>query len=188
MKREITLGNHTIKYTLKKYKKSRSVRLSVKQDGTVLLTTPLRLKESVAEKFLTEKFNWLISSIDHFKKSKITQTPKLTRKDYLKHKESVRDLVKERIEYFNKVYGLDYNKIFIKDQKTCWGSCSKKKNLNFNYKLIFLPEKLRDYIIVHELCHLKKLNHSKNFWKLVSYAFPDYKEVKKELRKYSSRM
>ena len=89
----------------------------------------------------------------------------------------------ERVEYFNKIYNFSFNKILIKNQKTRWGSCSNKGNLNFNYKILFLPEALRDYIIVHELCHLKEFNHSKNFWKLISRAIPDYSEIKNELRK-----
>ncbi len=86
--------------------------------------------------------------------------------------------MEERIKYFNKKYGFHYNKINVKNQKTRWGSCSKKRNLNFNYKILFLPEKARDYIIVHELCHLRELNHSRNFWGLVAKIFPEWRAKK----------
>lgn len=110
---------------------------------------------------------------------------KLSRKDYLKHKESARALVAERILHFNKIYQHSYNKIAIRNQKTRWGSCSNKGNLNFNYKIFFLPPAVRDYVIVHELCHLKEFNHSRNFWDLVSIASPDYATCRIELKKIS---
>ncbi len=78
-------------------------------------------------------------------------------------KEKFLKLAEERVEYFNGHYNFSYNLIRIKDQKSRWGSCSRKGNLNFNYRVFLLDEKLRDYIIVHELCHLKEMNHSKKF-------------------------
>ena len=79
---------------------------------------------------------------------------------------------------------MNRNKINIKNQKTRWGSCTKSKNLNLNYKIIFLPKKHQDYIIVHEMCHLKEFNHSHKFWSLVSKTLPDYLEIKVELRNH----
>ena len=86
------------------------------------------------------------------------------------------------MRFYNEIYQFSYNKIYIKNQKTRWGSCSGKKNLSFNYRILFLPKKLQDYIIVHELCHLKELNHSKRFWSLVARVFPDYQNIRNELR------
>ncbi|MDD5433102.1 MAG: M48 family metallopeptidase [Candidatus Pacebacteria bacterium] len=105
-----------------------------------------------------------------------------TKKDYLKYKDQAMALAQNRIEYFNKIYGLKYNKINIKNQKTRWGSCSKKGNLNFNYKIALLPERLADYIIVHELCHLKEFNHGQKFWNLVAKAVPEYSKLKRGLK------
>ena len=104
------------------------------------------------------------------------------RREYLKYKNRARGLAQKRLVYFNQFYGFKYHRIFIKKQKTRWGSCSKKGNLNFNYKIALLPPKLADYIIVHELCHLKEFNHSKEFWNLVAENFPDYKKIRKEIR------
>ncbi|MFH0739628.1 MAG: M48 family metallopeptidase [bacterium] len=111
-----------------------------------------------------------------------------SKKDYLKYREQALALAQNRIEHFNKVYGLKYNKISIKNQKTRWGSCSKKGNLNFNYKIVLISERLADYIIVHELCHLKEFNHSQKFWNLVGQEIPDYLEIRKELKKGVSRL
>ena len=106
-----------------------------------------------------------------------------SKKHYRKHKEEARALINARVEYFSAVHGFKYNRISIRNQKTRWGSCSTKGNLNFNYKILFLAPEMRDYIIVHELCHLKEFNHSRNFWKLVEEICPDYFEIRKGLRK-----
>ena len=108
---------------------------------------------------------------------------KMFRRFTIKKREQARRFVKNRIEYFNNFYNFKINRIAIKNQTTRWGSCSSKGNLNFNYKIIYLRPALADYLIVHELCHLGELNHSKNFWALVSKTIPDYIEVNKELRR-----
>ena len=104
------------------------------------------------------------------------------RRNYLKYKEPARELVLRRVEYFNNIYNFSYGRISIRNQRSRWGSCSKKGNLNFNYKIVLIPEKLADYIVVHELCHLGEFNHSPNFWALVARTFPDYQKIKQELR------
>jgi hypothetical protein len=106
-----------------------------------------------------------------------------TKKDYNNHKDQALVLVKKKLEHFNQFYGFKFNRISIKNQKTRWGSCSKKGNLNFNYKIFLLPEKLADYIIVHELCHLQEFNHSQKFWNLVGVTTPDYLSLRNELKK-----
>lgn len=103
-------------------------------------------------------------------------------KHYANHKELARKLILERLQHHNEYYDFEYNRIAIRNQRRCWGSCTSLKNLNFSYKLLFLPEHLRDYIIVHELCHLAELNHGCNFWNLVAERVPDYKECVRELR------
>lgn len=108
---------------------------------------------------------------------------KYTRWDYKKYKESARALAHSRIAHFNSFYNFSFGRISIRNTKTRWGSCSKKGNLNFNYKILFLPPHMTDYIIVHELCHLKEFNHSQNFWNLVAKVVPEHKSIRKELKK-----
>jgi predicted metal-dependent hydrolase len=103
--------------------------------------------------------------------------------EYQKYKQRALELAQQRISHFNRAYGFTVNSIRIKNQKTRWGSCSKKGNLNFNYKIALLPERLADYVIVHELCHLGEFNHSKKFWDLVKKTIPDYKRIKEEFKK-----
>jgi hypothetical protein len=87
-----------------------------------------------------------------------------------------------RLHAYNALYRYTFKRVSIRNTKSRWGSCSEHGNLNFSYKLLFLPEPLADYIVVHELCHLQELNHSPRFWQLVAQTFPDYKERRKVLR------
>ncbi len=103
-------------------------------------------------------------------------------KHYVEHKELARELVVERLNHYNQHYKFNWNRVAIRNQRRCWGSCTTLKNLNFNYKIFFLPEHLQDYIIVHEMCHLEELNHGKNFWNLVAEQVPDYKNHVHEIK------
>jgi predicted metal-dependent hydrolase len=105
-------------------------------------------------------------------------------KKFEKEKEAARALVHARLQFFNRHYGFAWGKVFIRNQRSRWGSCSSKGNLNFSFKLVRLPPELADYIIVHELCHLKEFNHSPRFWALVAETVPDYKARKAALRAY----
>ncbi|MEK7615761.1 MAG: M48 family metallopeptidase [Patescibacteria group bacterium] len=91
-------------------------------------------------------------------------------------------LLEHRIDVYNRHYRFDFYGIKLKRMKSRWGSCSRKKNLNFNTKLALLPMHLIDYVIVHELCHLREFNHSRKFWELVALTLPDWKSLRKELR------
>jgi len=178
MKKQIILQNKKVAYTLRKSKRARRMRLVVYCNGSIVVTMPHNLQETIVEKFIREKAQWLFSKISYFKQFKGRQIIRYSHKDYLNYRYKAQILVEERIKYFNKKYGFHYNKINVKNQKTRWGSCSKKRNLNFNYKILFLEEKARDYIIVHEICHLRELNHSKNFWELVAKIFPEWRAKK----------
>ncbi|MCG2694785.1 M48 family metallopeptidase [Candidatus Parcubacteria bacterium] len=174
--------NYDVSYSIKKSERARRMRLAVYCDGRVVITMPRGMIESTVEKFLIEKADWLLNKINLFSQAKDFSVPKLSKGDYYKNKEKAFLLISERAEYFNKIYDFKYNKIFVKNQKTRWGSCSRRCNLNFNYKILFLPDDLRDYIIVHELCHLKEFNHSRKFWDLVAQIFPNFREIRKKLK------
>ncbi len=182
MNRQINLHNRVVSYSVRRSKRAKRLRLAVYCDGNFVVTLPRGINESSAEKYIIQKSQWVLNKMDFFKNVSMSKTLKLTPDDYLKHKDKALELATDRVEHFNKEYGYKYNEISIRNQKTRWGSCSKKKNLNFNFKIAFLPEELRDYIIVHELCHLKEFNHSNKFWNLVAKAMPDYKEITSDLK------
>jgi predicted metal-dependent hydrolase len=168
--------------TIIKSNRARRMRIAIYCDGRVLVTVPSLLGESLIKKFIFEKKEWISEHLNKFLKSPIRHVKLNTKGEYKKSKIQAFNLVKERLDYFNRYYNFPFNKVSIKNQKTRWGSCSKRGNLNFNYKILFLPMEARDYIIVHELCHLKEFNHSKNFWNLVKETIPNFQDIRKSLR------
>jgi predicted metal-dependent hydrolase len=113
-----------------------------------------------------------------------------SKKEYTKYVDQAREIVKEKLEVWQKFYlenfhiELNFNRVAIKNSKTRWGSCSSKKNLNFSYKVVFLNDEERDYLIIHELCHLQQMNHGPNFWKLVSWGCPNFLVLRHKLRRW----
>ncbi len=183
MEKSIKLLNIDINYLLKINKRSKGIKLVVYPGGKVIVTVSRYVPQFIINKFLISKSDWIIERIKHFSKIKpiLVKSKKEEREEYLKYKDEAFVLVKNKLNYFNKFYSYSWHKITIKNQKTRWGSCSRKGNFNFNYKIVLLPSDLSDYIIVHELCHLKELNHSKRFWDLVALTIPKYKEIRREL-------
>lgn len=92
------------------------------------------------------------------------------------YKKLLKQLVLKRIDFYQKHFAYKVNQVSVRDQKTRWGSCSSTRNLNFNYRLMMAPPEVIDYIVVHEMCHLEHMNHSKSFWKKVYEVMPDYKK------------
>ena len=170
-------------YTFRKSKRARRVCIAVHCDGSVVVTSPPGVRQSIIDRFVSDKKQWVMKKISFFNSINRKAIRVFSHEDYLKYKDEAFALVKERVEFYNKIYCYSFNKICIRNQKTRWGSCSSRQNLNLNYRILFLHRDLRDYIIVHEICHLKELNHSQNFWSLVKKTFPNYLEIRKELRK-----
>ncbi len=117
-----------------------------------------------------------------FRRRRVRVRTTTVTKHYQIYKEQSRALILNRLEHFNQFYNYSWNRVAVRNQRRCWGSCSAQKNLNFNYKILFLPPHLRDYIIVHELCHLREMNHGPTFWELVAEQVPDYATCLQELR------
>lgn len=113
---------------------------------------------------------------------KLKKKKKIQNPVYQKHKEEARNIIHNRLQYWTPICEVNFKRVTIRNTKRCWGSCSSLGNLNFSYKMLFLPKCLADYIIVHELCHLKELNHSPRFWAEVEKIIPHYKELVIELR------
>ena len=182
MEKEIILGGRKIAYTLKKSRRARHMRLSVASDGDVRVSVPWFVSAHLADSFLRQKAEWLLEHINDFKNKKPRAMPAATRADYLKYKELAREIAEKKLRHFNTEYGYAWKKIAIRNTKTRWGSCSAAGNLNFSYRIIYLPEHLCDYIVVHELCHLGQFNHSAKFWALVAQAVPDFRERRREIK------
>lgn len=172
-----------INYKIRRSGRARRIRITINCDGEVTVTQPWGMADQRILDFVAEKSAWIRQKLEFFAN---WQPSVLSggRVAFRQNKTEALSVIKERLKHYNQFYNLSYNRIFIRNQKTRWGSCSGNRNLSFNYKLILLPERLRDYVIVHELCHLQEFNHSARFWSLVAQKFPDYKELRIQIRNY----
>lgn len=180
----IILGGVELEYELRTHPRSKRANLTMYPNGRILVTIPERATDAAAIRLIKKEKVWIFKNLKKSQSISTIQLPKISEKNTRLYKKKARDFVEERVNYFNNFYTFSYNRIAIRNQRTQWGSCSSKKNLNFNYRLIFLPEDIADYVIAHELCHLLEHNHSKNFWQLVNTLIPNYKECDKRLKNY----
>ncbi len=104
------------------------------------------------------------------------------------YKRAADSVIYGRLEHFCRITGLRYKAVRFKEQKTRWGSCSKAGNLNFNWKLVMAPLWVVDYVVLHEVCHLRHLNHSKDFWNMVEYYMPQYKKAQEWLKNNGAKL
>ena len=175
------MENKRLVYQLRRSRGARRLRIAVYFDSQVVVTAPHSLNVNAIERFVAEKQAWIIEKLKHF--ATRPRTVINVTGTYREHRDDALAIVKARVEHWNSIYGFTFNKIAIRNQKRRWGSCSRAGNLNFNYKIKFLPESLVDYLVVHELCHLQEFNHSSQFWTLVSRAIPDFRTLRKEFKK-----
>ena len=170
----------------------KTVAIQVNSDLSVTVRAPYSASEKDIEEILKKKEAWISRHIEKIKKTKerfeAEPTEKLTREKVIALAEEALKVIPERVEYFAKVIGVTYGKITVRNQKTRWGSCSSKGNLNFNCLLMLAPPEVLDYVVVHELCHRKQMNHSKAFCLEVEKVLPNYKEVRKWLKEEGSQM
>lgn len=170
----------------------KTVAIQVNSDLSVTVRAPYSASEKDIEEILKKKEAWISRHIEKIKKTKerfeAEPTEKLTREKVIALAEEALKVIPARVEYFAKVIGVTYGKITIRNQKTRWGSCSSKGNLNFNCLLMLAPPEVLDYVVVHELCHRKQMNHSKAFWLEVEKVLPDYKEARKWLKEDGSQI
>lgn len=171
-------------YTIKKSTRAKNLRITIRQDESITVTIPHRMSVVRAEEFVKEKEGWIQKVLQglRMRPKPAYKLPKASRENYELHKREALHIAEESLEHWNALYETTWNRVTIKNTTSRWGSCSQLRNLNFSYRLAFLPEHLRDYLIVHELCHLIEMNHSVRFWKLVGKAIPDYATRRRELR------
>jgi predicted metal-dependent hydrolase len=176
-------------YNIKNSLKSKNLKIKIIDEKNLDIILPKKslLNKIIFSNFCPEEFlkknkDWIFKNTEIFFNLK---KEKLFLKDWRESKESFLKIAEKKVLEFNKFYNFSYGKINIRDQKSRWGSCSGKGNLNFNYRVFLLPESEMDYVVVHEICHLKEMNHSKNFWDLVGKKSPDYKKIRQGLKKYT---
>lgn len=159
----------------------RTLSIQVKEDGLVVLRLPRRVDEEEAMSFAKRHSDWISA---HYRKAVDIG---MNRREHdaseiLKYKKLLRPVLEHRVSYYAELMGVTYGRISIRDQKTRWGSCSAKGNLNFNWKLSLAPPEILDYVVVHELAHRIEMNHSPQFWALVERILPDYRQRRNWLK------
>ncbi len=187
-------------FTLVRSPRAKYLRITVYPSGVVRVTAPRAAGQEAVDRFIQKKREWILQKIEYFARQPVVPThligsPELaapgrgTRRDYHEHSDATHALVSERLKHFigeydRLGYKISYRRISIRNQSSRWGSCSARGNLNFNYRLLFLSPEYRDYIVVHELCHLVELNHGSRFWNLMEKTVPNARSLHKLIRKF----
>ena len=178
MKGKVRFGNSVINYSVVKTKRRKTSQIVVDKTG-VLVRTPLNKSDHEIEKIVDEKKQWIFKKQLEFGKR---FAHKQTNKAYPKA------IFKRRVHYYASKLGVFPMQIVVKDLKGRWGSATKNNVINLNVKLLKTPKEVIDYVVLHEVCHLKIQNHSHHFWKLVKKFMPNYLENKKWLDVNSFRI
>ena len=183
------MNKEKIKYEIVRSRR-KTLSIEIKRNGTVLIRAPYALPNVEITKFLQEKEAWIM---DHVAKARIrsgelSELVPITMNEVRTLAEDAVKWVPSRVNEYARMLGITYGQITIRNQRTRWGSCSSKGNLNFNCLMMLFPEDVRDYIIIHELCHRIHMNHSKAFWGLVATADPDYKKHEAYLKREGEKI
>lgn len=168
--------SNEIKVTIiRSNRKTLSIEL---KPNEIIACAPARMKEKEIYKFIESKKSWIDKHLTKLnERQKILDDLKpYTREEIKQFTEKAKIDIPKRVEFYAKKIGVTYNKVTIRCQQTRWGSCSSKGNLNFNCLLVLLPDEIIDSIVVHELCHIKQMNHSARFYAEIDKVFPNYKQ------------
>ena len=145
---------------------------------------PRKMPEQQVREFVKSKRNWIQKHLA----DRTKPLPHLTEEQLRQLALQTKQILPSRVAHYARLMGVTYGRITVRNQRTRWGSCSGKGNLNFNCLLALAPVEIMDYVIVHELCHLKHMNHSKAFWDLVGQIMPDYEIRRKWLKDNGSAL
>lgn len=160
----------------------KTLALEISRDGLLKVRAPYKVSREEIQNFVKSKESWIFKHLKRIEETKADQPDPLSAEEIEKLAQKALQVLPEKVENYARMIGVTYGRITIRNQKTRWGSCSSKGNLNFNCQLMRLPEELQDYVVVHELCHRKEMNHSPNFWKEVKNIMPDYQERRAHLK------
>ncbi len=182
MRSILQLNDKKIPVIVRRHAGARRFVLRVRNNGTVVVTIPKYGSAERATAWVQGHTRWIAEQLSRLPTAPTEISKPRSRQQYILHRAAANRLVKTLLMILNEQYHFRYHKVTIRNQSSRWGSCSQRGNLSFNYKIVFLPAALQEYIVAHELCHLREMNHSARFWKLVSISIPDYSVRRKELR------
>lgn len=179
------MNDRTFSYSVHRSDR-KTIAIRITPEGQVEVRCPRRMKDADIRRFVEEKAAWVEKHLAARANRPVPEkfTPEQIRLLALQAKQSL----PPRAERYARQMGVHYGRIAIRSQHSRWGSCSGKGNLNFNCLLMLTPPEVRDYVIVHELCHLRQMNHSPQFWAEVEAVMPNYREPKKWLKENGSTL
>lgn len=170
----------------------RTLSLQVRHDGQILVRAPRSASLREIEAFVRKNSDWLNKHLAMVEKQRADEAANppvpLTMDEIRALADRAMRIIPDRTAHFASLIGVTYGRITIRNQKTRWGSCSAKGNLNFNCLLMMAPPEVLDYVIVHELCHRKEMNHSPRFWSEVARVIPDYRIREKWLKTEGTKL
>lgn len=165
--------------------KRKTLALYVKRDGRLEVRAPLRTSTAYIDSFVLKKQDWIENTRSRLaERQAAKQIIRLTAGEEARYKKQAKGYLQQKCRFFAERMGLRCGEVKINGAKTRWGSCNRKGDINFTYRLLLAPEELIDYVVVHELAHLKEMNHSAGFWAVVEQTMPDYKSRRKRLREF----
>ena len=170
--------------------KRKTISIKVNNDLTITVRAPIFTSDKEIGEILKSKEKWISKCIEQIKREneELSKIDYFTAEEISKLADKALNYIPGRVKYYADIIGVTYGKITIRNQKTRWGSCSSKGNLNFNCLLMLTTPEVIDYVVVHELCHRKEMNHSGAFWAEVEKVLPDYKEQVKWLKENGGKI
>ncbi len=162
----------------------RTVSVEITEDATLLVRAPKWMSAGEIDRFVESHSEWIDEHLTKAenRNAKAQNSAPISDNELSALLILAEAQIPDKVEHFAQLLGVTYGKVSIRNQKTLWGSCTSDGNLSFNCLIMKAPESVRDYVVVHELCHRKEMNHSKAFWKCVESVLPDYKASKKWLK------
>jgi predicted metal-dependent hydrolase len=167
----------------------KTLALYVRRDGRVEVRAPLKTSKAYIDSFVIKKQDWIENTLDKLSaRQTAKRTIRLSKTEEAGYKRQAKEYLTQKCLRFSRIMGLRHGEIKINNAKTRWGSCNRRGDINFTYRLLFAPEELIDYVVVHELAHLKEMNHSPRFWTVVEQTLPDFRVRRKRLREFENQI
>ncbi len=164
----------------------KTLSIKITREGSLLMKAPLTMREHEIERFIRQKRYWIYKQTKRVIEENQNRVYR-SKEEVTALKRQAREVLTKKSDDYKEILHVNYTRIRIGDQKTRWGSCSSKGTISYNWRLILMPERIQNYVVVHELCHLLEMNHSPAFWKKVSEVLPDYQSSRKWLKEHGSQ-
>ncbi len=172
----------------------KTIAIQITPEAEVVVRAPKRCSKAAIDGFIREKETWIQEHLRQARahreeiEAQRENQPQWSEDDYVRARRLARTVFQQKAALYAGLMRVTFGGITVRDQKTRWGSCSARGNLNFNWRLILAPEPVLDYVVIHELAHRKEMNHSKQFWDIVEAMMPDYRIQRQWLKEHGDQL